>query len=97
MDENDPEWTQKAKRLRHQGKRYYRVKGLSWWEEELPTDREMRHGLDTLEACGWTVDCVVTHCAPTSIQASLGRNDADVLTDYLESIRRRLNYKLCID
>jgi len=91
LDMDDPEWKQKAKRLRHQGKRCYRVKGLSWWEKELPTAQEMRHGLDSLETCGWTVDYVITHCAPTSIQRITGRDDADVLTDYLEDICCRLN------
>lgn len=93
LDAGDPEWKEKARGLRHQGRRYYRVKGLSWWEEELPTIQEMRHGLDTMEACGWAADYVITHCAPTSIQAQLGRNDADALTDYLETIRQRLDYK----
>ena len=64
---------------------------MSWWAEELPTDREMRHGLDT--ANGWAADYVITHCAPTSIQRRLGRDDADVLTDYLEAIRQHLQYR----
>ena len=93
LDMEDAEWKQKAKRLRHQGKRYYRVKGLSWWEEELPTAQEMRHGLDTLEACGWAADYVITHCAPTSILAMMDRGDADELTDYLEAIRQHLQYR----
>ena len=93
LDMEDPDWKQKAKRLRHQGKRYYRVKGLSWWEEELPSDREMRHGMETLEANGWATDFVVSHCAPTRIHCQLSGNDADVLTDYLEAIRQRLQYR----
>ena len=93
LDVEDPDWKRKARQLRHQGKRYYRVKGMSWWEEELPTAREMRHGLDTLKASGWAADYVITHCAPTSVQRRLGRDDADVLTDYLEAIHQHLQYR----
>ena len=93
LDASDPEWKKKARLLERQGKRYYRVKGLSWWEEELPTEAEMCHGLETLAANNWLVDIVVTHCAPTAIQAQLGIDEADALTDYLETVRARLHYR----
>ena len=36
---------------------------------------------------------MITHCAPSSTQALLGFHDNNVLTKYLEEIRRKLNYK----
>lgn len=93
LDADDPEWRLKAQRLKYRRKLYFRVKGLSWWPEELPSDEEMRHGLQTLDAHGWEADYVITHCAPTSVQALLGRDDSDALTDYLEAIQKRLRFK----
>ena len=46
----------------------FRVKGVSWWPEELPSDAEYEEAVKNLDEAGWKVDCVLTHCAPTSIQ-----------------------------
>ena len=93
LDAADPEWKKKANDLRHRGKYCYRVKGISWWPQELPTEDEMQHGLDTLEKNGWKTDYVVTHCAPSSTQALLGIHENDCLTRYLEEVRVKLDYK----
>jgi len=46
-----------------------------------------------LERVGWQVDCVLPHCAPTSIQQKLDRNyTPDRLTDFLEMVRRRCRF-----
>lgn len=87
------DWQTKAKQLNRQGKYMYRIKGISWWEEELPTEEEMRHGLDVLNQNDWKTDFVITHCAPSSTQALLGFHDNNVLTKYLEEIRQKLTYK----
>ena len=93
LDPADPDWKAREKRLKRGGKRMYRIKGISWWENELPTPAEMEHGLETLKEHGWEVDIVVTHCAPTSVQEAMGIHEADALTDYLESIRKKLKYQ----
>ena len=93
LDGNDPDWREKARQLKRRGKRMFRVKGVSWWEEELPTSKEMNHGLETLEKYGWECDYVVTHCAATSTQALLGYTERNAFTDYLDQIRSRLHYK----
>lgn len=95
LDVSDPNWKKKAKQLDKQGKFRYRVKGLSWWENELPTEEEMRHGIDTLDQNGWKCDYVITHCASSSTQALLshGEYKPDLLTQYLEEIRWKLDYK----
>lgn len=38
----------------------YRVKDLSWWEEELPTDEEMQHGINVLKENNNMVDFIIT-------------------------------------
>ena len=93
LDGNDPDWQTMAKQLNRQGKYMYRIKGISWWEEELPTEEEMRHGLDVLNQNDWKTDFVITHCAPSSTQALLGYHDNNVLTKYLEEILQKLTYK----
>ncbi len=92
LDGADPRWKSKAKRLELLGRYQYRVRGVSWWEQELPDREEMDHGLETLEKHHWKTDFVVTHCAPSSVQALMGYHDNDALTRYLEEIHRKLAY-----
>lgn len=95
LDSNDPNWKKKAKELDRLGKYHYRINGLSWWKEELPNKEEMKHGFDVLDANNWKCDYVVTHCASSSTQALLshGLYQPDILTNYLEEIRQKLQYK----
>lgn len=93
LDGTDPDWLRQALQLEREGKYLYRIKGISWWEEELPSEEEMQHGLDVLTQHGWKADIVITHCAPTAIQEMLGYHSNDVLTRYLEEIRIKLDYK----
>lgn len=93
LDGADPDWQTKALQLQLRGKYLFRIKGISWWEEELPTEEEMQHGIDVLNQNNWKTDFVITHCAPSSTQALLGHHDNNVLTKYLEEIRQNLTYK----
>ena len=93
LDKDDPDLGEKIKNLKARRKKEYRIRGINWWEQERPTEEEMQHGLDVLEAAGWEVDYVITHAAPSSTQILLGRPDTDSLTDYLENIRQKLTYK----
>ena len=95
LDYEDPDWKDKAKELKEQGKYMFRVKGLSWWEEELPSEEEMNNGIKNLEKHNWEVDYIITHSPPASVIALLGHGlyEQDILTKYLEDIRSKLNYK----
>ena len=93
LDPEDPDRKAKEKLLKRNEKRMYRVKGVSWWDKELPTQEEMDRGLENLDKHHWTVDYVISHCAPTSVQKAIGIQQADCLTEYLEQIRKRLTYK----
>nr|WP_243131824.1 hypothetical protein [Lacrimispora amygdalina] len=47
----------------------------------------------SLDAVGWQVDYIITHCAPTSIALMGSRhNEADRLTDFLQEVRERAKY-----
>lgn len=96
IDYEDADWKKQAKNLDKQGKYMYRIKGLSWWEEELPTDQEMQHGLNVLKKYDNTVDYIITHSPSTSelyLMGGKGLYDADVLTNYLENVKSKTNYK----
>ena len=61
LDYNDENWREQARTLEKNGKYMYRIKELTWWEEELPTDKEMQHGLDVLKENNNIVDYIITH------------------------------------
>ena len=48
-----------------------------------------------MERYGWECDYIISHCAPSSIQAvlSLGEYKPDELTKYLEEIHRKCHYR----
>ena len=74
---------------------FFRVRNYSWWDLELPTNQEMQNGLNNLEKVNYKVDYIITHCAPTNVQALLGRGayKKDYLTDYLQEISEKCDFK----
>ena len=93
LDEKD--WRKQAKVLDSKGKYMYRIRNLSWWEEELPSEAEMQNGIANLEKHNWKVDYIITHSPPASVIALLGQGlyEQDILTKYLEEIRSKTEYK----
>ncbi|MCB5855564.1 metallophosphatase, partial [Flavonifractor plautii] len=73
----------------------FRVNHRSWWREELPNEVEYAEARASLDQVGWTVDYLLTHCAPTSIQNDLlgPLSKPDALTDFLEGISQRCRFK----
>ena len=82
MDEVD-----KIKLWRKQRK-MFRVRDLSWWDLELPTQDEMQHGIETLEKHNFDVDFVISHCAPQNVVSffSHGLFNPDALTTYFDEL-----------
>lgn len=71
----------------------FRVNGISWWPEELPSDEEYEEARKNLDAHDWAVDYILTHCAPTSITQKIFPDaQADRLTDFLEEVKNRARY-----
>ena len=96
LDYNDEDWREKAKELNKRGKYMYRVKDLSWWKEELPTEEEMQHGLEALKRHDNKVDFLLTHSPSTSeliLMGGKGLYELDILTDYLEKIKAVCDYE----
>ena len=75
----------------------YRTEGLSWWRSEVPSQAEREEALAALNAHGWKVDYVLTHCAPTSALPSrhmLEPLSPDEYTDWLQDeVEEKLDYK----
>lgn len=94
LEPDDPEFRRKRTRLDARGA-MYRVNHLSWWKEELPDDEEYEMARRNLDACGWKVNYVVSHCCPTNIANMLlkGIYKADRLTDFFQEISERCDFR----
>ena len=66
-----------------------RIKGVSWWADELPSKSEMDRGIKNLERVNWKVDYVISHCAPLSISSRMYPDDSDKLTKYFDLLINR--------
>lgn len=96
LNYEDEGWREKARALDKQGKYMYRIKGLSWWEQELPTEEEMCTGIYNLEKHNNKVDFILSHSPSTSelyLMGGKGLYEPDILTNYLEEIKATTEYK----
>lgn len=69
----------------------YRIIGESWWKEELPTQEEMKTGLDNLKGVDYKVDYILSHCCSTWMQERLGHQlhiimQHDILNEYFDKL-----------
>lgn len=73
----------------------YRVEGISWWPEELPSKDEYAEAESNLEAHDWQVDLVVSHCTANAVQEQLAYwYEHDELTNFFEIVvREKLDYR----
>lgn len=76
----------------------YREEGVSWWKEEMPTQKEYDEGSQNLEKNDWIVDYIITHTCPAEIQKILiERFDKNLeyteLNQYLSEINAKTIFK----
>lgn len=64
----------------------FRIKGVSWWEQEMPNDEEMERGRKSLKAVNNEVDFVISHCAPQEVASLIGFTERDKLTWYFNEL-----------
>lgn len=64
----------------------FRVKGVSWWDQEMPNDEEMERGRQSLQSVNNEVDFVISHCAPQEVASVIGFTDRDKLTWYFNQL-----------
>ncbi len=75
----------------------FRVPGLTYWPEEMPSLREMISGAENLDFSGWRTDIVITHSLPTFILQELGMTDIyapNALTEYFQKINHKLDFDM---
>lgn len=102
LDKDSPAYDECRRRAIRSGLTY-RVRNVSWWEQELPKEEELKEGRDNLEKLGYSVDYVITHCMSGGMQDRLldrfafgcygSTYEKDVLTDYFDELEEKLRYK----
>lgn len=80
------------RKYRHQH-RVFRIKDISWWQEELPNQIELHNANQNLTLSSYEVDYVITHCAPYDVVKQLGIDDNNILTQYLNTLAYRIKFK----
>lgn len=73
-----------------------RIKGLQWWERELPVNEEYDEATRTLEENNFKVDYILSHTAPREIIRRMGYNPVfkeSELSGFLEWIMYEAEYK----
>ena len=86
-----------AKKIRKWSKDYFklfRVNGVSWWPEEMPTEEEMQYGRDNLDDAGWDVDFILSHDCSTSVLCEIyqGKSEINELNKYLDEVKQNCEY-----
>lgn len=93
LDPGDP----RIRIWRRQSWRRFRVRGISWWDREMPSSQERAEGRRNLQNAGGKVDYIITHCPYTSLltQMDEGRGfyTPDILTDYFEELKEETEYR----
>ncbi len=94
LEKDDPNFGVKRMEL---NKRHipYRINHISWWEQELANEGEMKEGLKNLQIHNNTVDYIITHCCSSGTQDLIGGSlyEPDAETEYLAYIKEHINYK----
>lgn len=70
-----------------------RTAGSTWWEEEMPSEWEMLHGLQTLERLGGQVDYIVTHEPSGKANGFLGGIRLDGVNVYLNQLEESVTFR----
>lgn len=83
--EDEIEFRKEYYRL-YKSRKMFRVKGFSWWEQEMPNEEEMERGKQSLEKALYKVDYVISHCAPQEVASVIGYTERDKLTWYFNEL-----------
>lgn len=73
--------------------RYLRKEGESWWKDEAITEEDMANAQKNLERYNYSVDYVLTHCAPSKIVANHLCLETDHNTDLLQDLMAQTAYR----
>ncbi len=72
----------------------HRTEGKNWWKDELPNKQEYINAENNLKKNDFKFDYVITHSAPSSIQAEIApKYENNELTKFLEKIKNNIDCK----
>ncbi len=73
----------------------YRIPGISWWADEIPSDGEFAEAKANLDKVGWKVDYIITHT--TSMKNMVKMNyikEDSKLNKFFDMLQECLEYKI---
>lgn len=75
--------------------KYLRTPGISWWEDEMPTDEQMKEAINNLAAHDNKVDYIITHAAPEHTMCIFHPEHIyeKPLNNFLEWVRESVEYR----
>ena len=71
----------------------FRIPGVSWWPEEIPSHSEFLKGLDNLKKNNWDIDLFLAHTCPTDVSSSLF-NYSYKVNDPVENMLSQYEYEI---
>lgn len=72
----------------------YRIEGVSWWDDEVPSEYDINNAKANLDKVGWNVDYVLTHCVPSDWLGKLFTiKQPDKATEIMQGIWEKLKYE----
>ena len=74
--------------------RMLRTENVDWWAAELPSEEEIVTLRKTMKDNNYTVDYIITHCAPTTVLPALSPYfEQDEMTQLLDEIYYSMDFK----
>lgn len=72
----------------------WRIEGVSWWPDEVPSTYDVTNAKNNLDKVGWKVDYVLTHCVPSDWLSKLFTfKQTDKVTDLMQDICNKIEYE----
>ena len=72
----------------------YRIPGVTWWEEEQPSENELIEARENLFKCGYEVDYIISHSASNRIISKMGFAEEDTkLVKLFDEIDENVKFK----
>lgn len=74
--------------------RVLRTENVDWWAAEIPNAEEIATLRQTMEDHNYTVDYIITHCAPTTVLPALNPYfEQDEMTQLLDEVYYSMDFK----
>lgn len=71
-----------------------RTENVDWWAAEIPNTEEITTLRQTMEEHNYTVDYIITHCAPTTVLPALNPYfEQDEMTQLLDEVYYSMDFK----